>query len=303
MTRSLTYLLLTFLLSTQAAYSQVKRKVAVLPFKGNRDIVEVLPDMVSTNLAKSNAIILLERTQIDKALENFRLERESGVVDTSTAVEVGKWLGADRVVLGSVFSIQGESRIDIRVVDVNTGVVEETATASGRDIFSLVDIATAKLIKLVDPEYDKPILSRDFTVTYQDVDRRAILYQHQDQISSEYDFTLQVAPMNICNVSEIAWFKRTPEEPFITGFELKVNDLRIAEFLIDGLSGYPCVVRRTRVGSGLDVVVSNCEVKSVEADYEDDFTFSGVCVRRSGFIKRKWYYLGNAAWHIEVRRR
>lgn len=76
-------------------------KVAVLYFENHAsdeygNFVRSIPDMLMTSLGKAERLKLIERVQIDKAIENFDLEL-SGAIDAQTAVEVGTWLGAEEV--------------------------------------------------------------------------------------------------------------------------------------------------------------------------------------------------------------
>ena len=50
--------------------------------------------MLITTLARSHKIIIVERLQIEKALQTLALE-QSGLIKEETAVKVGQWIGAD----------------------------------------------------------------------------------------------------------------------------------------------------------------------------------------------------------------
>ena len=119
--------LLFFMIFLMAHESHTQEyRLAVLPFKNNTSSSEInnfirgLPDILMTNIGKSEKITLLERYQINKALDNFAIE-QTGIVDQSTAVKIGKWLGATEIVIGSVTSFGSQVRIDSRVIDVQTG--------------------------------------------------------------------------------------------------------------------------------------------------------------------------------------
>ena len=65
-----------------------------------------MPEDVKGGLAKvpgkeeTHRYVSMKKTEIETAMRNFNLEL-SGPIDSETAVEVGAWLGADAVVLGS----------------------------------------------------------------------------------------------------------------------------------------------------------------------------------------------------------
>jgi len=122
-----------------------KYKVAVLHFanyagQDHERFARSLSDMLMTSLGKAEQLTLIERIQIERAMDNFAMEL-SGAVDAETAAEIGKWLGADAVVLGS-FTQFGESyRIDARLIDGRTGaiLVAENVRGAKDEVMGLVD--------------------------------------------------------------------------------------------------------------------------------------------------------------------
>src|SRR5262247_3343609 len=82
-------------------------RIAVMPFRGiavpasDQPLVESLADMISTNLAESRDIRVVERAQIGNALNALRID-DSGAIDRDTALQIGKWTGATHVIVGSV---------------------------------------------------------------------------------------------------------------------------------------------------------------------------------------------------------
>ncbi len=117
-------------------------------FAGGRydTIVDAIPLMLTTTLAKDKGLHLVERIQISKALENFKIEALGGI-DFDAAVKIGKWLGADAVILGSLVREDNLFRIDARVIDVNTGNILTAAYSKGYEIMSIVDTLGIHIIK------------------------------------------------------------------------------------------------------------------------------------------------------------
>ena len=129
------------------------QKVAVLAFENHGEerysgFVGGIADMLMTSLGQAEGLQLIERLQIEKALANFHLEL-SGPIDTEAAVEVGKWLGADAVVLGSFIRFGDEFRIDARIIDAQTGelVVAQNVRGSETEVMALVDQLGARLLE------------------------------------------------------------------------------------------------------------------------------------------------------------
>ena len=120
-------------------------KVAVLFFENHAseafgNFVGSIPDMLMTSLGKADRLKLIERVQIDKAIENFDLEL-SGAIDAQTAVEVGTWLGADAVILGSFTRFGEVFRIDGRLIDAGTGelMLAQDVRGAEEEVMSMVD--------------------------------------------------------------------------------------------------------------------------------------------------------------------
>lgn len=139
-----------------AQHRRSTRTVAVLPFQNHGDerhgdFVRGLAEMLTTSLGQTARLTVIERVQIETAMANFHLEM-SGPIDPETAVEVGAWLGADAVVLGSFLQFGGVFRMDARMIDAGTGEVLVAASASGAEpaVVAMVDELGGKLVARFD---------------------------------------------------------------------------------------------------------------------------------------------------------
>jgi len=128
-------------------------KIAVLYFDNNapdeyRFFVRGISDMLMTALGQSDNLTLIERTQIDKAMQNFKIEME-GPINAEQTVKIGEWLGADAMVLGSFTKFGGVYRIDARMIDARTGklIVGEHVKGGEGEVITLVDQLGKKLIE------------------------------------------------------------------------------------------------------------------------------------------------------------
>ena len=72
----------------------------------------------------------------------------AGAIDPETAVEVGAWLGADAVVLGSFLRFGNVFRIDARMIDAETGEVLAADSESGAEdaVMGMVDALGGQLV-------------------------------------------------------------------------------------------------------------------------------------------------------------
>jgi len=96
-----------------------------------------IQESLSSKLAALPNVIVIERGQINKILEEQRLQM-SGFVDTDTAVEVGKVIGIKKAVTGSYQVSSSAILINARVIDVETAETDEGFEVQGGvdDIFS-----------------------------------------------------------------------------------------------------------------------------------------------------------------------
>lgn len=108
--------------------------IAVLPFdsKGLGDelgSIDLL-DKLITGFVNINRFKVIERALLEKILEEQKLGM-SGILDASTAAEIGKGIGVDAVVVGSVTRTRTALSIDARLIDTET-----TAIITARDAYS-----------------------------------------------------------------------------------------------------------------------------------------------------------------------
>lgn len=100
--------------------------VAVFPFvfagadERLRPLGRALAEMLSTDLAQTDRLAVLERVQVQALLDEVELGR-SGVVDPTTAARGGRLLGAGRVVQGQLSGSESALRMEAAVVEVGAG--------------------------------------------------------------------------------------------------------------------------------------------------------------------------------------
>jgi TolB-like protein len=128
------------------------RSMAVTPFMvSTRDTLLTplgfgLADLLSTDLARSPQLKMVERLHTDAILRELDLV-DNGVTDPRSAPRVGKLMGARRLLIGSIMTARpGVVRLNARVVDVLSGTVEELTTAD------------APLDRIVDAEKELALL-------------------------------------------------------------------------------------------------------------------------------------------------
>ncbi|KAF0143732.1 MAG: hypothetical protein FD156_2381 [Nitrospirae bacterium] len=124
--------------------------LAVLPFYNNSKTDKLghlrqgLPAIFINKLIKLGRFTIVERARINSVMQELGLQ-QSGLIDEKTAVKIGKLLGAKYLLLGMFIENQGIIRIDIRVIETETGraPILASITSENEDkLFSAIEIFT-----------------------------------------------------------------------------------------------------------------------------------------------------------------
>jgi len=137
------------------------RTVAVFPFRlvtedeGLLPLQVALADMMITDLAISNALTVLERTQIQSLLDEMALS-EAGYADPATGARAGRLLRSEHVVQG-VLTTLGQENIQFDAEVMNTERAQSSGSVSDQDrleaifdmeknlVFQILDVLGASL--------------------------------------------------------------------------------------------------------------------------------------------------------------
>lgn len=121
------------------------RTVAVLPlrFTGSdsslRPLERGFADLLTTDLARSSQLTLVERGRLQALLDEVKLQ-SSGATDAASNVRAGRLLRAGRLVQGSLLQLPGSQlRVDAAVVSVPTTEIQGIAQGADQldELFSL----------------------------------------------------------------------------------------------------------------------------------------------------------------------
>jgi len=109
-----------------------RARLAILDLQASEDlnkqrISPAVTDMITNEFVNKSDFIVLERELFGKIMEEHQLLANFG--DISNAIKVGKVLGAEVVLLGSVTQFKSDLRINLRLV--NTETTEILSTTSG----------------------------------------------------------------------------------------------------------------------------------------------------------------------------
>ncbi len=147
-----TFILLLMVISLQA---QENLRLAITDFKNitgdlNLDYLEkAVPEILITNLAGLQNLVIVERDRIQEIYNEMALSL-SGVINENEASEVGKMVGAENILVGSIIKVGRNFRIDSRMVEVSSGEVqlaEKMEWISDDDIIHSIDQLAGKIAR------------------------------------------------------------------------------------------------------------------------------------------------------------
>ncbi len=128
-------------------------RVAVIDFESIGDDPNIgrgVTEIVRTELIKTGNYEVVERALLNKIIEEQRFQL-SDLVDPSKAVELGKLLGADLILTGSVVKIGTSYTINARFIDVKTGMAKRAEAIRGNEINELTYMS-GQLIGILEQE-------------------------------------------------------------------------------------------------------------------------------------------------------
>ena len=155
--------------------------------------------MLVTEFSSRDGLRIIERQQLNDLIREQDLAL-SGRIDDAAAIEVGKMLGVQYVLLGQVTSIVDNLRMDIRAVDVETSVVVAVMKKSDltTELFAVV-VGLAdefgEALNLVPPSQRTEMESIPVAATI--ALSRALTYEDDgdvDQAIEQYEAVLEIHP-------------------------------------------------------------------------------------------------------------
>ena len=119
-------------LSLTKGYAQVRGSagqptIAVFAFNASEDLAKrrtgfAISELLTHHLAAQRMFTVVERAELSQVMEEQKLHL-SGAVDPSTAVRIGKVVGARLIVVGSIEKLGDRYGVNARIVDAESGEV------------------------------------------------------------------------------------------------------------------------------------------------------------------------------------
>ncbi|MDD5711323.1 MAG: FlgO family outer membrane protein [Smithellaceae bacterium] len=137
------FFLLSFILSGSSVLgAETKATVAVIDFEtiGTEDYLgRAVAEIMRTELIDTGKYRVVERSQINRVISEQSFQK-SGIIDERSATEIGKLLGADLIIIGSVVKLGNAYTINARMIDLKTGEATLGKNVTGTDLNMLTDM-------------------------------------------------------------------------------------------------------------------------------------------------------------------
>lgn len=134
-----------------------KATIAVLDFENHsfynaeayQPLTKGLAEMMNTEIDRVEAVQVVERRKLQAILDELKLS-QSGLLDDASTVQVGKMLGAQHLVFGGFMVMMDEKmRIDVRIVEVETGMtlIAGEVTGKSKAVLTHIKQLSKKILK------------------------------------------------------------------------------------------------------------------------------------------------------------
>jgi TolB-like protein len=134
-----------------AAWSQTQKlTVAVsdlLPQGLDNSSANIITDRLRNELFNSGNFTVLERGQMEQVLKEQGFQ-QSGCTSDACAVEIGQLLGVQYLIVGSIGKIGQTYTINVRLIDVTSGKITQTANTDCKcEIDQVLSVSTADIAR------------------------------------------------------------------------------------------------------------------------------------------------------------
>jgi len=145
-----------------AAQDAEKPAIAIMNVESStleQSKTEVIYEYIIDKINRSNKYITVERVKLDKAIDELKISL-SGLIDNSTAAEIGKFTGAGYILLPAANLQEGDYHLSLRIINVETAEIEKTVVEKTNDFSKIDDLtkkAVANLLDITMGELDAPV--------------------------------------------------------------------------------------------------------------------------------------------------
>jgi TolB-like protein len=145
--------------NTEIKKREQKIKIGIIEFQSLNEeakqdtLGKVFSEVLTTSFVNSEAFKIIEREHIEKVVKELQLT-QSGIIDLSSVKQIGKMVGADAILTGSVIKFGNDVRVDARIIEVESGIILTAEKAMGKsDLKSIGAMADVMVQNLVNKFY------------------------------------------------------------------------------------------------------------------------------------------------------
>ncbi len=155
LSKILLFLTISLLMPICASAEFSKTKIAVLDFQlqgenfDNKDMGTIVAEWFITAMVREGRFDVVERRMLEKILSEQKLAM-SGIVDATSATQIGKLLGVKVIISGSVMKFKEVTEINARIIDVESASIiaaENIKSAATTKLQDMVIEMSEKIIK------------------------------------------------------------------------------------------------------------------------------------------------------------
>jgi TolB-like protein len=111
-----------------------KKIIAIKDFEvimgSNKEVAKYVQEDVTTALVNSGQFNVVERSKLQSLLDELKLA-QAGLIDPAGAKQVGKLLGADIILTGTLAPTGDEWNVNLRVINTETGLIAAALNKTG----------------------------------------------------------------------------------------------------------------------------------------------------------------------------
>ena len=184
-------LLAIHLLLVRVTYAQLPQKtIAIAGFENLSSDKEFdwigtgFAETLTTKLIYVKSLKVVERSQIKEIIREQKLQM-SGAIDQNTAVEMGKFLDIDFMIIGNYQKSQDELKVTARIMNVTTSKEENFVEVRGvfTDLFNIQDELIFKIARAV----NTPVSQREKLKITEPLAKNLSVYEWYTKGADYYD--------------------------------------------------------------------------------------------------------------------
>ena len=144
-----------------------KMRLAVIDFQAkgvSQIIASAVSDIIRSEMVDTGRFIVVERNQMDAILKEHEFQ-QTGCTDSDCAVQVGKMVSANKVLIGEVNQLGSSTLLTVRIVDVEKNIAEYSSSERAASLNDMEKAGKSLVQKLT------MRMTGQYGVNYQEIPR------------------------------------------------------------------------------------------------------------------------------------